>query len=110
MLIYFAKNHGSKYNILTSFVSLKSDASDNDVNTEITLDRRSEKVEDIPKECENIPLLVAFENLQTKVTDDMLILLVENVSGLSSDDFQVEVLQDFEVAVVTFQKYIGKIN
>lgn len=75
-----------------------------------SLNRRSEKMEDSPKECENIPSLVAFENLNTNVTDIMLILLVENISGLSSDDFQVEVIRDFDVAVVTFLKYIGKIK
>ncbi|XP_036907370.1 protein mono-ADP-ribosyltransferase PARP14 [Sturnira hondurensis] len=64
------------------------------------------KMEDIPKECENIPSLVAFGNLKENVTDVMLILLVENISGLSSDDFQVEVIRDFDVAVVTFQKHI----
>ncbi|KAM5276355.1 protein mono-ADP-ribosyltransferase PARP14 [Hipposideros larvatus] len=77
-----------------------------ELDSEISLDRRSEKMEDIPKHCENIPSLVAFENLQANVTDMMLILLVENLSGLSSDDFQVEVIRDFDVAIVTFQKYI----
>lgn len=67
-------------------------------------------MENIPNECENIPSLVVFENLNTNVTDIMLILLVENISGLSSDDFQVEVIRDFDVAVVTFLKYIGKIK
>ncbi|KAF6120826.1 poly(ADP-ribose) polymerase family member 14 [Phyllostomus discolor] len=64
------------------------------------------KMEDTPKECENIPSLVAFENLKENVTDIMLVLLVENISGLTSVDFQVEVIRDFGVAVVTFQKYI----
>ncbi|KAM5334735.1 protein mono-ADP-ribosyltransferase PARP14 [Glossophaga mutica] len=68
------------------------------------------KMEAIPKECENIPSLVAFENLRECVTDVMLILLVENISGLSSDDFQVEVIRDFYVAVVTFQKYIDPVR
>lgn len=67
-------------------------------------------MEDIPKECENIPSLVAFENLKANVSDIMLTLLVENISGLSSDDFQMEVMRDFDVAVVTFQKYLGKIK
>lgn len=67
-------------------------------------------MEDIPKECENIPSLVAFENLKANVSDIMLTLLVENISGLSSDDFQMEVMRDFDVAVVTFQKYLGKID
>ncbi|XP_023613124.1 poly [ADP-ribose] polymerase 14-like isoform X1 [Myotis lucifugus] len=63
-------------------------------------------MEDIPKQCENIPSLVAFENLKANVTDITLTLLVENISGLSSDDFEVEVIRDFDVGVVTFRKYI----
>ncbi|EPQ11977.1 14-3-3 protein zeta/delta [Myotis brandtii] len=93
-----------RYNILISFVSLKSDASE---DTQISLNKRSEKMEDIPKQCENIPSLVAFENLKGNVTDMMLTLLVENISGLSSDDFEVEVIRDFDVGVVTFRRYIG---
>ncbi|KAK2493461.1 hypothetical protein MC885_011875 [Smutsia gigantea] len=69
-------------------------------------DRRSEKMEAISKECENISSLVAFENFKANVTDIMLILLVENISGLTNDDFQVEVLRDFDIAVVTFPKYV----
>ncbi|XP_014685027.2 protein mono-ADP-ribosyltransferase PARP14 [Equus asinus] len=76
------------------------------LETEFSLTRRSEEMEDIPKECENIPSLVAFENLKANVSDIMLTLLVENISGLSSDDFQMEVMRDFDVAVVTFQKYL----
>ncbi|XP_058411902.1 protein mono-ADP-ribosyltransferase PARP14-like isoform X1 [Diceros bicornis minor] len=77
-----------------------------ELETKLSLNRRSEKMENIPKECENISSLVAFENLKAHVTDIMLILLVENLSDLSSDDFQLEVIRDFDVAVVTFQKYI----
>ncbi|XP_060053091.1 protein mono-ADP-ribosyltransferase PARP14-like [Erinaceus europaeus] len=51
-------------------------------------------------------LLVAFENLKDSVTDMMLKLLVENISGLSSDEFEVEAIRDFDVAVVTFKKHI----
>ena len=98
MTIYFAKTMVDKHNILTPFVFLKSDTS------------QDTKMEDIPRKCDNIPSLVAFENLKENVTDVMLILLVENISGLCSDDFQVEVIRDFDVAVVTFQKYIGKIK
>ncbi|XP_054569894.1 protein mono-ADP-ribosyltransferase PARP14-like [Eptesicus fuscus] len=75
-------------------------------DTQISLNRRSEKMKDIPEQCENIPSLVAFENLKANVTDMMLTLLVENISGLSSDDFQVEVIRDFDVGIVTFRKYI----
>lgn len=66
----------------------------------------SEKTEDVPKECENISSMVAFENLPEKVSEMVLTILVENISGLPSDDFKVEVNRDFAVAVVTFQKPI----
>ncbi|XP_007533187.2 protein mono-ADP-ribosyltransferase PARP14-like [Erinaceus europaeus] len=36
----------------------------------------------------------------------MLTLLVKNISCLSSDDFEVEVIRDFGVAVVKFKKYM----
>ncbi|XP_063081155.1 protein mono-ADP-ribosyltransferase PARP14 isoform X2 [Cavia porcellus] len=65
----------------------------------------SEEVEDIPRECENVPSLVAFENIHTNVTDMMLTLLVENVTGLTSDDFEVEIIRDVAVAVVAFKKH-----
>ena len=52
--------------------------------------------------------MVAFENLPEKVTDIVLTILVENISGFPSDDFKVEVIRDFGVAVVTFQKPIGE--
>ncbi|XP_014635277.1 PREDICTED: poly [ADP-ribose] polymerase 14-like [Ceratotherium simum simum] len=77
-----------------------------ELETKLSLNRRSEKMENIPKECENISSLVAFENLKAHVTDIMLIFVVENLSGLSSDEFQLEVIRDFDVAIVTFQKYI----
>ncbi|XP_049733945.1 protein mono-ADP-ribosyltransferase PARP14 [Elephas maximus indicus] len=73
----------------------------------LSLNRRAENMEDTPEECENIPSLVAFENLKENVTDIMLTLLVENISGLSGNsDFQVELVRDCHVAVVTFQKHI----
>lgn len=107
MIIYFVKITVKKYNILTSVLFLKSDASE---DTQMSVNRGSEKMEDIPEQCANIPSLVAFENLKANVTDMMLTLLVENISGLSSDDFQVEVIRDFDVGVVTFRKYIGKMK
>ncbi|KAI4579150.1 hypothetical protein MJT46_000518 [Ovis ammon polii x Ovis aries] len=72
---------------------------------DLSLSRRSEKEEDTPKECEDISSLVAFENLKANVTDVMLMLLVENISGLTNDDFKLEFIRDFNVAVVTFQTY-----
>nr|XP_060495764.1 protein mono-ADP-ribosyltransferase PARP14 isoform X5 [Panthera onca] len=81
-----------------------------ELDTKLSLNRRSEKVEDTSEECENISSLVAFENLKANVTDIMLTLLVENISGLSNADFQVEVIRDFDVAVVTFQKCIDAVK
>ncbi|KAM7321969.1 hypothetical protein ACRRTK_018810 [Alexandromys fortis] len=66
----------------------------------------SNRTEDVPKECETVPSMVAFENLPEKVTDMVLTILVENISGFPSDDFKLEVIRDFGVAVVTFQKPI----
>ena len=109
MVINFAKNMIDKSNLLYPFVSLKSDAS-KELEEDLSLSRRSEKEEDTPKECEDISSLVAFENLMADVTDVMLLLLVENISGLTNDDFKLEFIRDFNVAVVTFQTYTGKIK
>ncbi|XP_057286043.1 protein mono-ADP-ribosyltransferase PARP14-like isoform X1 [Pezoporus wallicus] len=47
---------------------------------------------------------VVLENVQETVKDCMLILLVENISGLSEDDgdFSVEMIPEVHAAVVTF--------
>ncbi|XP_023557992.1 poly [ADP-ribose] polymerase 14 [Octodon degus] len=74
-------------------------------DTELSPNSRSEKTEDTPKECENASCLVAFENIKTNVTEMMLTLLVENVSGLTTDDFQVEIIRDVDVAVITFKNH-----
>ncbi|XP_003941705.3 protein mono-ADP-ribosyltransferase PARP14 isoform X1 [Saimiri boliviensis] len=85
---------------------VKKPAASEELDAKLSLDGGSDKMEDVTKECENISSSVAFENLKANVTDMMLILLVENISGLANDDFQVEVIRDFDVAVVTFQKHI----
>ncbi|XP_016048066.2 protein mono-ADP-ribosyltransferase PARP14 isoform X2 [Erinaceus europaeus] len=77
-----------------------------ELDTTLPVYGTSENVEDIPDEHESVSPVVAFENLKDNVTDMMLTLLVENISCLSSDDFEVEVIRDFDVAVVTFKKYI----
>ncbi|KAK7828030.1 hypothetical protein U0070_013656 [Myodes glareolus] len=66
----------------------------------------SNRTEDVLKECETVSSMVVFENLPEKVTDIVLTMLVENISGFRSDDFKVEVIRDFGIAVVTFQKPI----
>lgn len=77
-----------------------------DLDTTPSASSRSEETEDVPKECENISSMVAFEKLPEKVSEIVLTFLVENISGLPSDDFKVELIRDFAVAVVTFQKPI----
>lgn len=77
-----------------------------DLDTTPSASSRSEETEDVPKECENISSMVAFEKLPEKVSEMVLTFLVENISGLPSDDFKVELIRDFAVAVVTFQKPI----
>ncbi|XP_009586393.1 PREDICTED: poly [ADP-ribose] polymerase 14-like, partial [Fulmarus glacialis] len=48
--------------------------------------------------------VVVLENVQETVKDCMLIMLVENISGLSEDDgdFSVEMIPEIHAAVVTF--------
>ncbi|XP_075821148.1 protein mono-ADP-ribosyltransferase PARP14 isoform X1 [Microtus pennsylvanicus] len=84
----------------------KGAAGKDDLDTAHSPSNRSETKEDVSKECETVPSMVAFENLPEKVTDIVLTFLVENISGLPSDNFKVEVIRDFGVAVVTFQKPI----
>ncbi|NXY48625.1 PAR14 polymerase, partial [Ceuthmochares aereus] len=54
-------------------------------------------------QCSNV---VVLENVQETVKDGMLIMLVENVSGLSEDegDFSVEMIPEIHAAVVTFTR------
>ncbi|XP_076974255.1 protein mono-ADP-ribosyltransferase PARP14 [Tamandua tetradactyla] len=87
--------------------SKKSDVSE-ELDTKPSHEITSEEMDSIPRECENISSLVAFENFRENVTDIMLTLLVENLSDLSANtnDFQVEIIRDLDVAVVTFQKHI----
>ncbi|KFP88321.1 Poly [ADP-ribose] polymerase 14, partial [Apaloderma vittatum] len=48
--------------------------------------------------------MVVLENLQETMKNCMLIMLVENISGLSEDDgdFTVEMIPEIRAAVVTF--------
>ncbi|NXR06938.1 PAR14 polymerase, partial [Semnornis frantzii] len=48
--------------------------------------------------------MVVLENVQETVKEYMLIMLVENISGLSEDDgdFSVEMIPELHAAVVTF--------
>ncbi|XP_041529290.1 protein mono-ADP-ribosyltransferase PARP14-like isoform X2 [Microtus oregoni] len=84
----------------------KGAAGKDDLDTTHSPSNTSEKNEDVSKECETDSSMVAFENLPEKVTDNMLTILVENISGFPSNNFKVELIRDFGVAVVTFQKPI----
>lgn len=57
-----------------------------------------------------LPTAVVLENVEETTKDYMLIMLVENVSGLSEDDgdFSVEMIPELHAAVVTFTGNIGK--
>ncbi|NWR47031.1 PAR14 polymerase, partial [Regulus satrapa] len=65
-----------------------------------------------------LPTAVVLENVKESVKDCMLIMLVENVSGLSEDDgdFTVEMIPELCAAVVTFtgntdaQEFAKKLN
>ncbi|NXJ64588.1 PAR14 polymerase, partial [Rostratula benghalensis] len=52
--------------------------------------------------------VVLLENVQERLKDCMLIMLVENISGLSEDDgdFSVEMIPEIHAAVVTFTENI----
>ncbi|NXM44311.1 PAR14 polymerase, partial [Gymnorhina tibicen] len=65
-----------------------------------------------------LPTAVVLENVKETMKDCMLILLVENVSGLSEDDgdFSVEMIPELCAAVVTFtgntdaEEFVKKLN
>ncbi|XP_025943186.1 poly [ADP-ribose] polymerase 14-like, partial [Apteryx rowi] len=68
---------------------------------------------------ESVPsALVVLENVQETIGDYMLIMLVENISGLSEEDndFSVEMIPEINAAVVTFtgstatEEFVKKIN
>ncbi|KFV10228.1 Poly [ADP-ribose] polymerase 14, partial [Tauraco erythrolophus] len=54
--------------------------------------------------------VVVLENVQEAVKDCMLIMLVENISGLSEDDgdFSVEMIPEIHAAAVTFTGNTGE--
>ncbi|NXX66941.1 PAR14 polymerase, partial [Spizella passerina] len=65
-----------------------------------------------------IPTAVVLENVKDTIKDCMLILLVENISGLSEEDgdFSVEIIPELCAAVVTFtgntdaEEFVEKLN
>ncbi|XP_043850620.1 protein mono-ADP-ribosyltransferase PARP14-like [Dromiciops gliroides] len=82
--------------------------SSEDQDTKLTLERRSVQNEGISKGPGTISSMVVFKNIQDRGTQDLLPLLVENVSGFSerSGDFTIEIIPETDVAVVTFLKTI----
>lgn len=54
--------------------------------------------------------LVLLENVHEKIDRCMLVLLIENVSGLSEDDrdFSIEMIPEKDAAVITLVKPTGK--
>ncbi|XP_043849442.1 protein mono-ADP-ribosyltransferase PARP14-like [Dromiciops gliroides] len=76
-------------------------------NTTLPLER-SAKTEIVSKGPRTTSSWVAFKNVPDTMTHELLVLLVENISGLSepNGDFTVEIRPEAEVAVVTFLKII----
>ncbi|XP_036601137.1 protein mono-ADP-ribosyltransferase PARP14-like isoform X1 [Trichosurus vulpecula] len=78
-----------------------------DQDTKLPLERRWEETKDMSKGSENVPSLVALKNLHD-LNEYLLVLLVENISGLSKTevDFEIEIIPEVETAVFTFLKHI----
>jgi len=67
-----------------------------------------DEISEFSKDPSQASLLVAFHNIQDTMTENVLSLLMESISGLSeaNGDFRVEVIPNIKVAVMTFlQKY-----
>ncbi|KAM9034438.1 protein mono-ADP-ribosyltransferase PARP14 [Sarcophilus harrisii] len=79
-----------------------------DQYTKLSLDRTLDETEDTSKGSETFHSLVALKNLQDQEDEYFLVLLVENISGLSKaeGDFEVEAIPEAEAAVFTFLKHI----
>ncbi|XP_068921028.1 protein mono-ADP-ribosyltransferase PARP14-like [Petaurus breviceps papuanus] len=109
-----AKNvdEGNEEETPTEEFKIKDRAQEQDISeywdTKFPLDRRLNDTENVFKGSENVPSLVALKNLQDLENEYFLVLLVENISGLSSTegDFEVEVIPEAQTAVFTFLKHI----
>ncbi len=53
---------------------------------------------------------VVLENLPDDVNQDVLTLLVENISSLSENDFSMELIPELRKAVVIFKNPNGKLS
>ncbi|XP_048839122.1 protein mono-ADP-ribosyltransferase PARP14-like [Brienomyrus brachyistius] len=60
---------------------------------------------DLPKGAEGSPQrpVVVLENVQENFSEEMLVLMVENISDLTEDDFSLEMISERRTAVVSFK-------
>ncbi|KAH1185080.1 protein mono-ADP-ribosyltransferase PARP14-like [Mauremys mutica] len=68
-------------------------------------------VENIQEHPQTTSSLLVLENIEESVTECMLIMLLETISGLSGDkDFSMEMIPEINAAVVTFIKSIDTVE
>ncbi|XP_042699055.2 uncharacterized protein LOC101950235 isoform X2 [Chrysemys picta bellii] len=68
-------------------------------------------VENIQEHPQTTSSLLVLENIEESVTECMLIMLLETISGLSGDkDFSMEMIPEINAAVVTFIKRIDTVE
>uniref|UniRef100_A0A6P8QZ94 Poly [ADP-ribose] polymerase n=1 Tax=Geotrypetes seraphini TaxID=260995 RepID=A0A6P8QZ94_GEOSA len=75
-----------------------------------TLKNTTFQVRSLSGECRNQPettpsLSVLLENIRENFTQEMLTILVENIGNLEEDRFQIELIPEINVAVVTFMAH-----
>ncbi|XP_024071616.2 protein mono-ADP-ribosyltransferase PARP14 [Terrapene carolina triunguis] len=70
--------------------------------------RHVEKIQEHPQTASS---LLVLENIEESVTECMLMMLLETISGLSGDkDFSMEMIPEINAAVVTFIKSIDTVE
>lgn len=64
---------------------------------------------DLPKGAEGSPQqpVIVLENVQENFTEEMLVLMVENISDLTEADFSLEMIYERQTAVVSFKNANG---
>ncbi|XP_038277768.1 protein mono-ADP-ribosyltransferase PARP14-like isoform X2 [Dermochelys coriacea] len=68
-------------------------------------------VENMQEHSQTTSSLLVLENIEESVTECMLIMLLETISGLSGDkDFSMEIIPEINAAVVTFLKSIDTVT
>ncbi|XP_044525986.1 protein mono-ADP-ribosyltransferase PARP14-like [Gracilinanus agilis] len=107
-----AKNENkiSEKPVTTEGRKIKDGAQEQEVSEDqdTKLERRSTQAEGNSEDARTISSLVVFKNVQHTIREDLLTLLVENMSGFSemNGDFTIEIIPEAQVAVVTFLKTI----